>query len=41
MPIERRTFRAQVREELVNQRLGGLAEGYMASLKANAMIARP
>ncbi|MCB2109964.1 MAG: peptidylprolyl isomerase [Defluviimonas sp.] len=33
--------RAQVREELVNQRLGGLAEGYMASLKANAMIARP
>lgn len=33
--------RAQVREELTNQRLGGLAEGWLAELKANAIIRTP
>lgn len=33
--------RAQVREELVNQRLAGLAEGYLAELRANAIIVTP
>lgn len=33
--------RAQVREELTNQRLGALAEGYLAELKANAIIRTP
>lgn len=33
--------RAQVREELVNQRLGALAEGWLAELKANAIIRTP
>ncbi len=33
--------RAQVREELVNQRLGALADGWLAELKANAIIRTP
>ncbi|MEI2804990.1 MAG: peptidylprolyl isomerase [Albidovulum sp.] len=33
--------RAQVREELVNQRLGALADGWLAGLKANAIIRTP
>lgn len=33
--------RAQVREELVNQRLAGLADGYLAELRANAIIRTP
>lgn len=33
--------RAQLREELVNQRLGGLAEIYLARLRAEAIIRRP
>jgi peptidyl-prolyl cis-trans isomerase SurA len=33
--------RAQVREELVNQRLAGLADGYLAELRANAIIRNP
>jgi len=33
--------RAQVREELTNQRLAALAEGYLAELKANAIIRAP
>jgi hypothetical protein len=30
-----------VREELVNQRLGALADGWLAELKANAIIRTP
>jgi peptidyl-prolyl cis-trans isomerase SurA len=33
--------RAQIRDELVNQRLAGLAEGYLAELRANAIIVTP
>ena len=33
--------RAQVREELVNQRLGALADGWLAELRANAIIRTP
>jgi peptidyl-prolyl cis-trans isomerase SurA len=33
--------RDQVRTELLNQRLAGLADGYMAELRANAIIRRP
>ncbi len=33
--------RAQVREELTNQRLAGLAEGYLAELRADAIIVAP
>lgn len=33
--------RAQVRDELTNQRLGALAEGWLAELKANALIRTP
>ena len=33
--------RAQIREELINQRLAGLAEGYLAELRANAIIVTP
>ncbi|WP_347310187.1 peptidylprolyl isomerase [Defluviimonas sp. SAOS-178_SWC] len=33
--------RAQVREELVNQRLAGFADGYLAELRANAIIRTP
>lgn len=33
--------RAQIREELVNARLAGLAEGYLAELRANAIIVTP
>lgn len=33
--------RAQIRDELTNQRLAGLAEGYLAELRANAMIVTP
>lgn len=33
--------RAQLREELVNQRLGGMADGQLARLRAEAIIRRP
>ncbi len=33
--------REQVRQELLNQRLGGLADGYLEELKADAVITRP
>ena len=33
--------RAQVRDELVNQRLAGLADGYLAELRADAIIRTP
>lgn len=33
--------RAQVREELTNQRLAGFADGYLAELRANAIIRTP
>ena len=33
--------RAQVREELVSQRLAGFADGYLAELRANAIIRTP
>jgi len=33
--------RQQLREELLNQRLGGLAEGHLAQLRAEAIIRRP
>lgn len=33
--------RAQVREELVNQRIAGIADGYLAELRANAIIRTP
>lgn len=33
--------RAQIRDELVNQRLAGLADGYLAELRANAIIRTP
>lgn len=33
--------RAQVREELTNQRLAGFADGYLAELRANAIIRLP
>jgi peptidyl-prolyl cis-trans isomerase SurA len=33
--------RQQLREELLNQRLGGLAEGHLARLRAEAIIRRP
>ena len=33
--------RAQVREEIINRRIGLLAESYLAELKANAIIRRP
>ena len=33
--------RAQIREELVNTRLAGLAEGYLAELRADAIIVTP
>ncbi|MCB2116867.1 MAG: peptidylprolyl isomerase [Rhodobacteraceae bacterium] len=33
--------RAQIREELTNQRLAGFADGYLAELKANAIIRKP
>lgn len=33
--------RAQVREELVNQRVAGFADGYLAELRANAIIRTP
>lgn len=33
--------RAQLREELINQRLGGMADSYLARLRAEAIIRRP